>query len=80
MEAEMQVSKWGNSLAVRLPKALVESLDLSEGDELSVIEADKKTLVVAKAANKAAVLKELSKFRFALPADYKFDREEANKR
>jgi antitoxin MazE len=76
----MQVSKWGNSLAVRLPKALVESLDLSEGDELSVIEADKKTLVVAKAANKAAVLKELSKFRFELPADYKFDREEANKR
>ena len=25
-EAVMQVSKWGNSLAVRLPKALVEEL------------------------------------------------------
>ena len=76
----MQVSKWGNSLAVRLPKALVDKLDLAEGDVLDVVEADKSTLVVAKAANKAAVLKELSEFRFELPADYKFDREEANKR
>jgi len=26
MEAAMEVSKWGNSLAVRLPKALVDEL------------------------------------------------------
>jgi antitoxin MazE len=76
----MQVSKWGNSLAVRLPKALVDKLELAEGDELDVVEADKNTLVVAKAANKQAVLKELSKFHFELPADYKFNRDEANER
>ena len=76
----MQISKWGNSLAVRLPKALVDRLDLAEGDVLGIVEADKNTLVVAKIESKAAVLKELSKFRFELPADYKFDREEANKR
>ena len=28
----MQVAKWGNSLAVRLPSAVVEALDLKEGD------------------------------------------------
>ena len=65
---------------MRLSKALVDSMKLSDGDEINVVEADSKTLVVAKAANKAAVLKELSKFRFERLADYKFDREEANKR
>ena len=35
----MQVSKWGNSLAVRLPKALVDQLGLKEGDELNVVAA-----------------------------------------
>jgi antitoxin MazE len=35
----MKVSKWGNSLAVRLPKALVEKLDLKEGSQLSVVAA-----------------------------------------
>lgn len=38
---KMQIGRWGNSLAVRLPKALVERLGLREGDEidLSVLEA-----------------------------------------
>lgn len=27
----MQVAKWGNSLAVRLPAAVVEALELKEG-------------------------------------------------
>lgn len=30
----MQVSKWGNSLAVRLPASVVEVLDLKEGDDI----------------------------------------------
>ncbi len=76
----MRVSKWGNSLAVRLPKALVEKLELSEGDVLNIVEADHNALAVAKNANKQAILNELSKFRFALPADYNFDRAEANER
>jgi antitoxin MazE len=32
----MQVAKWGNSLAVRLPAAMVEALDLEEGDEVEI--------------------------------------------
>jgi antitoxin MazE len=30
----MQVAKWGNSLAVRLPVALVQELGIADGDEL----------------------------------------------
>ncbi|MCA1537815.1 AbrB/MazE/SpoVT family DNA-binding domain-containing protein [Bradyrhizobium sp. NBAIM03] len=33
----MLVSKWGNSLAVRLPKALVDELGLKEGDEIDIV-------------------------------------------
>ncbi|HXA99056.1 MAG TPA: AbrB/MazE/SpoVT family DNA-binding domain-containing protein, partial [Steroidobacteraceae bacterium] len=32
----MQVAKWGNSLAVRLPQAVVEALKLKPGDEIEI--------------------------------------------
>ena len=32
----MQVAKWGNSLAVRLPAVVVDALDLKEGDEIEI--------------------------------------------
>jgi antitoxin MazE len=32
----MRVSKWGNSLAVRLPAALVKALKLREGDQIEI--------------------------------------------
>ncbi|WP_338051078.1 AbrB/MazE/SpoVT family DNA-binding domain-containing protein [Pararhizobium gei] len=80
MEDVMQVSKWGNSLAVRLPKKLVEDMALSAGDELKVVEVEDRTIVVEKVDRKAEFLREIEKFRWELPADYKFDREEANER
>lgn len=76
----MLVSKWGNSLAVRLPKALVEALNLSPGDELNVVEASKGQLAVEKVDRRAEFLKQAEQFRFPLPEDYKFDRDEANER
>ena len=30
----MKVAKWGNSLAVRLPAAVVEALQLQDGDDI----------------------------------------------
>ena len=36
----MQVSKWGNSLAVRLPSEVVEALNLKEGDQIEIRIAD----------------------------------------
>jgi antitoxin MazE len=32
----MRVAKWGNSLAIRLPKALIEALGLKAGDEVEL--------------------------------------------
>ena len=44
----MQISKWGNSLAIRLPSAVVEALQLEEGDDIEVIVANENTFGVRK--------------------------------
>jgi antitoxin MazE len=76
----MHVAKWGNSLAVRLPKALVDELHLAPGDELEVVSANRKEIVVEKRDRRAEFLKAIAEFNWPLPKGYKFDREEANKR
>jgi antitoxin MazE len=80
LETPMQVSKWGNSLAVRLPKKLVDALKLNPGDELEVVEASKGRLAVEKVDKRAEFLRQMEQFRFPLPEGYKFDRDEANER
>lgn len=76
----MLVSKWGNSLAVRLPRKLVEALKLSPGDELEVVAVSKGKVGIEKIDKRAEFLKQAEQFRFALPENYKFDRDEANER
>jgi antitoxin MazE len=80
MENGMQVAKWGNSLAIRLPVAVVEALKLKEGDEIEVHIADARELAIARKPGRAELLKRLRAFRGRLPADFKFDREETNAR
>jgi antitoxin MazE len=36
MPAETQISKWGNSLAVRIPRSIVRGARLSSGDHVEV--------------------------------------------
>ena len=76
----MRVSKWGDSLAVRLPKALVESMGLRTGDELSIVDVVERTLVVQKDDQRQRVLENMRTRNWTLPPDYKFDRDEANER
>jgi antitoxin MazE len=80
MECPMRVSQWGNSLAVRLPKELVDGLKLKPGDELNVVEAKKKEIAVEKLDRRAAFFKAMEQFRWPVPEGYKFDRDEANER
>lgn len=76
----MLVSKWGNSLAVRLPKDLVEKLSLTAGDEVELKPAGEKTIEIEKRDRRAEFLEAIKRFRFELPPGYKFDRDEANER
>jgi antitoxin MazE len=70
----------GNSLAIRLPKRLVDKLGLKAGDELTVVAATKKKLAVEKHDRQAEFLKPIEQFRFPLPEGYTFGRKEANER
>ena len=77
----MQVSKWGNSLAIRLPAAVVEVLGLKEGDQVEVDVANARSLSLRRSdAGDRQALARLRKYRGLLPADFKFDRMEANER
>ena len=76
----MQVAKWDNSLAVRLPAAVVEALQLKAGDEIEIHVASAREFAVARKPGRAELLKRLRAFRGRLPADFKFDRDEANAR
>jgi antitoxin MazE len=74
----MQVAKWGNSLAVRLPASVVEALKLKEGDDVEIHVAGSRTFGIARKPAREELLKRLRTFRGRLPADFVFDRDEAN--
>jgi antitoxin MazE len=77
---KMQVSKWGNSLAVRLPAALVEKMKLKEGDHVHLKPVGRNVLTIGRQAEIDALFESLRKYRGRVPAAYKFDREEASRR
>lgn len=76
----MQVSKWGNSLAVRLPASIVEALQLKEGDDIEIYVASDRELAVARKPGREELVERLRAFRGRLPADFRFDRGDANAR
>jgi antitoxin MazE len=76
----MQVAKWGNSLAVRLPAVVVEALTLKEGDEIEIHVVGARAFEVKKRPGTRELLAQLRKFRGRLPADFRFDRLEVHER
>lgn len=75
----MQVAKWGNALAVRLPAALVREMGLREGDRVDVRQ-DGDGLAIARHPRPDEVLEGLKRFRGRLPAEERLSREAANAR
>jgi antitoxin MazE len=76
----MQVAKWGNSLAVRLPQAIVEALNLKPGDEIEITISGARRFEVARDRSLERALADIRKFRGRMPAGFKFDRGSANER
>lgn len=80
---KMQIGRWGNSLAVRLPKELVDRYALKEGAEID--SAGIEQVLEARRGEERQRLREqaladIAAARWTLPPDWKFDREEANAR
>jgi antitoxin MazE len=70
----MHISKWGNSLAVRLPAVVIEALALKEGDDIEIVVADERRFEVRRKPTRTELLERLRAYRGRLPADFRFDR------
>jgi antitoxin MazE len=77
----MLVSRWGNSLAVRLPKTLVDALGLKEGDELNLVAVHGGVLEVeAGKDRRRRALDRMAARQWKTPQDYRFGRDEGHER
>lgn len=74
----MQVAKWGNSLAVRIPASVVEILGLREGDDIDIHITPERTFAIERRPGINDLLARLRQYRGRLPKDFRFDRLEAN--
>ena len=76
----MQVSKWGNSLAVRLPAAVVDALALKAGDQIEIRIVGERSFEISHDRSRQTALARLRTLRRPLPPGFRFDRDEANER
>jgi antitoxin MazE len=76
----VQVGRWGNSLAVRLPASVVEILGLKEGDEIEIEIAGERTFRVRRDRSREEALARLEALQRPLPAGFRFSRDDANER
>jgi antitoxin MazE len=76
----MQINKWGNSLAVRLPSAVVERLGLKEGDDIRIDVADPHHFRIARDTRRDDALAALADLGWNLPDGYRFSRDDAHER
>lgn len=76
----MHVSKWGNSLAVRLPASVVEALNLKEGDDIQITVVGQRQFKIDRDRSREEALQRLRASKWNLPPGFKFDRHETNER
>jgi antitoxin MazE len=76
----MQVSRWGNSLAIRLPAAVVEELQLKVGDDIEIEVAGKRSFELRRKIAREEAIESLRRLSRPLPEGFRFNREEAHGR
>ncbi len=76
----MKIAKWGNSLAVRIPADAAALLGLKEGDEIALHPIEPGNCAIHRCQTREEMWEAVRKLRGSIPADFKFDREEANAR
>lgn len=77
----MQIAKWGNSLAVRIPADVARALGLKEGDDVQLrAMKDGELALITEQERRRAAIETLRSLRGTAPPGFKFDREDANER
>ena len=68
---ELQIAKWGNSLALRIPSAVVRELKLRDGDTVRAeVTVDGALAIRSAGWSRASFAAELGRARAALPMGY----------
>ncbi len=75
----MQLAKWGNSLAIRLPCRVVEILNLQAGDDIEIVVASPKLFEIRRPKQADDYFTQLDALP-KLPPGFVFSRDEANAR
>lgn len=76
----MQLARWGNSLALRIPASIVELLGLKEGDNIEVNVAGTHRFEIDRDRSREKLVERMRMLRKPLPAGWRFDRDDANER
>lgn len=76
----MRISRWGNSLGVRLPRSVVSELGLKPGDDLEIVAATPDRIVVAQDRRRVLAVDRMRARAWPVPEGYAFDRDEVNAR
>lgn len=76
----MQVAQLGNGLAITIPQDVVDELGLKVGDDLEVRLLPDRSVRIGRPMTREEAIEDLRRFQGWMPADFKFDRDEANAR
>ena len=72
----MKFSKWGNSLAVRIPADVVAKLGISPDEEAQIKVTGEYSFEVTRDRRRQEAIEAIRKLAVPLPPGYKFNREE----
>jgi antitoxin MazE len=72
----MQVAKWGNSLAIRIPADVARRLGIKEGDDIEILAADEHQIAISRGRTVEAALARIRSKAVAMPEGWRFDRGE----
>jgi antitoxin MazE len=76
----MKIGKRGNGLAIRIPAAIVNELNLKPGDEMQITVTGEHQFEVIRDRRRLEALEMIRKMSVALPDNYLFNREEIHER
>ena len=72
----VKVAEWGNSLAVRIPKDVVDALHLQRGDEVEIRVAKDGAFELARDRTRAEAIERIRALARPFPPGWKFSRDE----
>ena len=75
-----KVSKWGNSLAIRLSSVIVKELGIKEGDQLILNPRNSREFDISQDLSRAQALEGIKRLARPAPEGFRFNRMEANER